>query len=59
MRERVALGSEDSVDSQEATLDNVRDPSADWGDEGEIRIDEKSLDILLRERFSSQKGEVG
>ena len=34
MRESVALGSEDKVDSQEATLDNVSDPLADWGDEG-------------------------
>lgn len=34
VRERVALGSEDKVDSQEAMLDSVRDPSADWGDKG-------------------------
>lgn len=58
VRDRVALGSEDSVSSHDATLDSVKDPSADWGSAGETRKLEKSLDIFERMRFSST-GEDG
>lgn len=45
------LGSEDVADSQDATLDNVRLPLADLGEE--IRSEDISADILARACFSS------